>query len=85
MELKVMYFAWLREKVGRAQDNVSGVLSGSTVFDLMHRLSALSPRHAEAFLDISGIRVAVNQEHVSVYTPLSENDEVAFFPPVTGG
>lgn len=85
MELRVLYFAWLREKIGHAQEVINGISKDTSVLELMEHLSSKSVQHADAFSNPAAIRVAVNQEHVSILTPLSDNDEVAFFPPVTGG
>lgn len=83
--MKVLYFAWLREKVHVSEETLSPPKSVKTVGDLMGWLKARGGGHAEAFTDVSMVRCAVNQEHVPLDHPVKEGDEVAFFPPVTGG
>jgi molybdopterin synthase sulfur carrier subunit len=83
--LTVLYFAWLRERAGLGAETVTPPATVSTVADLIAWLRALSPRHAAAFADARVIRCAVNQDFADPATELHDGDEVAFFPPVTGG
>ncbi len=83
--MKVLYFAWLREKTGAGEETVSPPASVKTVGDLMRWLKGRGGGHAEAFADGRMVRCAVNQEHVPLDHPVKAGDEVAFFPPVTGG
>jgi sulfur-carrier protein len=83
--LTVLYFAWLRERVGVAEETLSPPNSVATVADLIEYLSNLDQRHAEAFKNRKSVRCAVNQEFAETATVLRPGDEVAFFPPVTGG
>jgi molybdopterin converting factor subunit 1 len=83
--LSVMYFAWLRERVGVSEETISPPESVTTVADLVVYLANLDPRHAAAFKDRKTVRCAVNQEFADPATILRSGDEVAFFPPVTGG
>ncbi len=83
--MKILYFAWLREKAGTAEEEVAPPASVRTVGDLIAWLSARSPGHAAAFADLSTVRCAVNQDFAGPETPIAPGDEVAFFPPVTGG
>jgi molybdopterin synthase sulfur carrier subunit len=83
--LTILYFAWLRERAGLAEEVVTPPDSVATVADLIGWLRARSPRHAAAFADAQVIRCAVNQDFAAAATELHEGDEVAFFPPVTGG
>ena len=83
--LTVLYFAWLRERVGMAQQEVILPQGVSTVSDLLDYLSASSPRHLVAFQQRRTIRCAVNQEFSDPSGKIQPGDEVAFFPPVTGG
>lgn len=84
--LKVLYFAWVREKAGIGEETVEP--PGDAVADVAGLIAWLKTRGggpAEALADMQAIRVAVNHEHVSVEHRLQPGDEVAFFPPVTGG
>jgi len=82
--VKVLYFAWVRQKVGTSAETIDADGVGN-VRALAEHLRARGGGYAEAFGDLSRLRAAVNQEHVSLDSPLRPGDEVAFFPPVTGG
>lgn len=83
--MKVLYFAWLRGKAGTGEEEVSPPAEVRTVAGLIEWLRTRSPGHAEALADLSVVRCAVNQEYVQPDAPVAPDDEVAFFPPVTGG
>ena len=83
--LSILYFAWLRERVGVAEETLSPPDSVATVADLIAYLAELDRRHAAAFQNRETVRCAVNQEFAEVTTILRPGDEIAFFPPVTGG
>ena len=83
--MKILYFAWVREKAGVSSEDVTPPGDVGTVGDLMAWLGARGGGYAEAFGDAGMVRVAVNQAHVNLDHPVSAQDEVAFFPPVTGG
>ena len=83
--LKLLYFAWLREKAGIGEEAVSTPDGVATVGELMDWLVGRGGGYADAFSDRTVVRVAVNQEYVSLDHPVAAGDEVAFFPPVTGG
>ena len=81
--IDVLYFAWLRERIGAPKEKVE--TDAATVADLVNELKARSDAHALAFSDMASVRVAVDQELTGMDTPLSGAREVAFFPPMTGG
>lgn len=83
--LTVLYFAWLRERVGTSEESVVLPCGVGTVGELMAWLAARTPRHAAAFENRRTIRCAVNQDFADAHAPIHPGDEVAFFPPVTGG
>jgi molybdopterin synthase sulfur carrier subunit len=83
--MKIRYFAWLRGKVGRGAEDVTPPDEVATVGDLMPWLSADRPGLAEALAQPGVIRAAVNQDYANLEHPIKAGDEVAFFPPVTGG
>ena len=83
--MKVLYFAWLKEKTGVGAEDIALPDGVSDVAGLVDWLKGRGDGYADAFSDTAVVRVAVNQEHVDVDHALSEGDEVAFFPPVTGG
>lgn len=81
--VQVLYFAWVRERIGLPKEQVE--TDAATVMDLVSELRAREDRYDLAFSDISALRVAVDQELVDFDTPLAGAQEVAFFPPMTGG
>ncbi len=85
LPLTVLYFAWLRERTGIAEERVAAPPGVARVAALIDWLAARSPGHAAAFADRAVVRCAVNQEFADPATILRPGDEVAFFPPVTGG
>ena len=83
--LTILYFAWLRERIGAAEETVDLSDTVTTVADLVAYLSELDERHSAAFKDRKTVRCAVNQEFAEPSTVIRAGDEIAFFPPVTGG
>ena len=83
--LTVLYFAWLRERTGTPEETVTVPGGVETVADLIAFLTARGPGHAAAFQNAQTVRCAVNQEFADRSARLKPGDEVAFFPPVTGG
>ncbi len=81
----VLYFAWLRERIGVSQEDVPLPDGVGTVSDLVNHLGKRGGGYASAFQNGRTIRCAVNQEFAEPSARLSAGDEVAFFPPVTGG
>jgi molybdopterin synthase sulfur carrier subunit len=81
----VLYFAGLRERLDCAREEVALPPGTPTVGSVVERLRARDGRWAEAFAPGKAWRVAVNQRMADLATPLKPRDEVAFFPPVTGG
>jgi molybdopterin synthase sulfur carrier subunit len=80
-----LYFAWVRQKTGVSEEEFILPAGVSTVAELMDVLKARGDGFAEAFADRSRLRCAVNQTHVGPEARVQPGDEVAFFPPVTGG
>ncbi|MCQ0971318.1 molybdopterin converting factor subunit 1 [Paracoccus sp. TK19116] len=83
MKLDVLYFAWLRERVGQPRERVE--TKAATVRDLVVELRAIDDYHDAALSDLTAVRVAVDQQLSDLDTPLADAREVAFFPPMTGG
>lgn len=81
----VRYFAWVREKVGRAEEVLEVPAGVATVGDLVAWLSARGPEYADAFRRPGVVRAAVDQVHVKPGHSLQGAREIGFFPPVTGG
>ena len=83
--MKLLYFAWVRQKVGHVEEDVAPPADVGTVADLIGWLKQQGPGYQAAFEDEHLVRVAVDQEHADVTTSINGAQEVAFFPPVTGG
>ena len=81
--MQVLYFAWVRERVGLPKEQVE--TKATTVLELVEELRSREERYAVAFSDLSALRVALDQELSEFETSLEGVDEVAFFPPMTGG
>ena len=83
--MKIRYFAWLKHRVGRGEEEVSPPAEVATVADLQVWLAQRHPGFAEALAAPGIVRAAVNMEYVEAEAAVGPGDEVAFFPPVTGG
>ena len=81
----MLYFAWVRTKIGRGDEEIDLPAGVADVAGLLAWLKDRSARHADALADLARLRVAVNQDYVGFDHPLKPSDEVAIFPPVTGG
>lgn len=83
--MKVLYFAWLRQRIGTGEEDLnppSDVLNAGQLIDW---LKTRGPGYEKAFENAKAVKIAVNQEFGSRDTPVAAGDEIAFFPPVTGG
>jgi len=85
MPVKILYFAWVREKTGKAEEIVDVPAGVGTVAEPVAWLKGLGPEYAEAFARADVIRAAIDRTHVQPTASLAGAREVAFFPPVTGG
>ena len=83
--MKVLWFAWLRTRVGTGEENIALPDTVTDVGGLLDFLAQRSPGHAEALKNRNVVRVAVNQTYVKADHAITDGDEVAIFPPVTGG
>ena len=83
--MKLLYFAWLRTRIGKGEETLTPPAEIRTVRALLDWLKQQSPGHAEALKNLDVVRVAVNQTYVQADHPVAAGDEVAIFPPVTGG
>lgn len=83
--MKLLYFAWVREKVGLSEEDIDLAADVTNVAELLDWLRTRGPGFEAALADDARIRVAVNQDHVPLDFPVTQGDEVAIFPPVTGG
>ena len=83
--MKILYFAYFREKTNVAEETINLPNDVTNVKTLIDWLVERDDGFADAFADREHVRVAVNQEHVEFDMPVKMDDEVAFFPPMTGG
>lgn len=86
MRLKLLYFAWVRERIGRGEEDVDPPSTVASVADLVDWLATTrGAGHAAAFADRDRLRAAVDQRFVPLTASIIGAREVALFPPVTGG
>ena len=83
--MKILYFAWLRQRIGRAEEQVELPPQVDTIAKLIEWLKARDETYLSAFADLRVVRAAINQTVVPLDAPLTGAREIAFFPPVTGG
>ena len=85
MSVKLLYFAWVRERIGKGEEVVELPAGVSTVADLMTWLAGRGEEYAHAFENPKIIRAAIDRAHVKADAAIGGAREVAFFPPMTGG
>ncbi len=83
--MKVLYFAWIKARLGTGEEEVDPPAEVETVADLVQWLRGRSATHNEVLADTCAVRVAINQEFARLDDAVRAGDEVALFPPVTGG
>ncbi|ATY34164.1 molybdopterin converting factor subunit 1 [Sphingomonas psychrotolerans] len=83
--MDLLYFAWVRERVGTGHEQRDPPATVLSIADLIAWLATLSPGHAEAMREPERLRAAIDQKFVPLDAPLGNAREVALFPPVTGG
>ncbi|MDE0347173.1 MAG: molybdopterin converting factor subunit 1 [Boseongicola sp.] len=81
--IDVLYFAWIRERIGERSEQIES--DAATVTELVEELRTRSEAHALAFSDMTAVRVAIDQDLAAMDASLAGAREVAFFPPMTGG
>jgi sulfur-carrier protein len=83
--MKLIYFAWLRERIGLPEEEVELPTEVKTIDDLMQWLAERSEGHAYAFENRKIVRAAIDKRHVKPAASIAGAGEIAFFPPMTGG
>jgi molybdopterin synthase sulfur carrier subunit len=83
--MKLLYFAWIRERVGKAEEEIALPASVATVADLVNWLKGRGEEYAYAFENPKVVRAAIDRVHVQPGAALKGAREVALFPPMTGG
>ena len=85
MTVKLLYFAWVREKIGKTEEIVDLPAGLATIADLLAWLKDRGPEYAAAFARPGVVRAAIDKKHVQPASPVAGAREIAQFPPVTGG
>jgi molybdopterin synthase sulfur carrier subunit len=83
--VKLRYFAWVRERIGKPEEEVELPASVATIAELMNWLSGRGEEYAHAFEDPKVVRAAIDRAHVKGDAAIAGAREIAFFPPMTGG
>jgi molybdopterin synthase sulfur carrier subunit len=83
--MKLRYFAWVRERVGKPEEDIEVPPGVATVGELMAWLASRGEEYAYAFENLKVIRAAIDRAHVKPQAPIKGAGEIAFFPPMTGG
>jgi sulfur-carrier protein len=83
--MRLRYFAWVRERIGKAAEDISPPSDIVTIADLIAWLTARGEEYAYAFEHGTLIRAALDQHHATHDQPIAGAREIAFFPPMTGG
>ncbi len=85
MKTKLVYFAWVRERIGKAEEELDLPDAVKTAGELIAYLATLGEEYENALQFPKAIRVAINQEHVEHDEPIAGAREIGLFPPMTGG
>jgi sulfur-carrier protein len=83
--LKLLYFAWVRERIGKPEEEIDPPASVRTVAELVAWLAQRGDEYAYAFENAKVIRAAIDRTHVQPESAIKGAREIAFFPPMTGG
>lgn len=83
--VRLVYFAWVRERVGLPEETLDIPADLATVAELVRWLKARGEGYEAAFADEAVVRAAIDQLHAKPQSPLGNAREIAFFPPMTGG
>ena len=81
----IKYFSWIREHVGKSEENFDLPSNITTINELIDHLINQNDKYKHAFVKRSLIKIAINKIYSPIEAKINNNDEVAFFPPVTGG
>ncbi len=84
-QIDIVYFSWVKERLGRDQETIICPASVETVGDLVAHLKAVDSIYQQVFSDLKKLRFALDQDFVGLEASLGDSRELAIFPPVTGG
>ena len=83
--MKILYFSWIKDKIGKTHEDIQIKDNIKTIDDLIKLLKNNNKNYEEAFKNTSSIKVSINMETADFKDQINNNDEIAFFPPMTGG
>lgn len=83
--MKILYFAWMREHTGCSTEEIRLPENVTTISELAVYLRGRSAGYDTALRNLKTVRVAINRKYANLESPITDSDEIAFFPPVTGG
>ena len=83
--MKILYFSWIKDKIGKTHEDIQIKDNIKTIDDLIAYLKKSNESYEEVFKDTSSIKVSINMETANFKDQINNNDEVAFFPQMTGG
>jgi molybdopterin synthase sulfur carrier subunit len=83
--MRILYFSWIKDGVGKSQEDIDITGNIKTISDLISFLSTINNDYNKVFSDLSSIRFSKNMNLVNIEENIKNEDEIAFFPPMTGG
>ena len=83
--MKILYFSWIKDGIGKSQDDITLSENIKTISDLINFLISINDDYKKIFSDLSSIRFSKNMNLVDINEDIKNEDEIAFFPPMTGG
>lgn len=83
--MRIRYFAWVRERIGKTEEEIEPPAGVATVADLIRWLASRGDEYAHAFENAQVVRAAIDRTHVRADAPIAGAREIALFPPMTGG